>query len=67
VRAVMMTNLVKSTQDCNEVSNNGQLPEQLLTPAVSLLSILRAPRQSDLTRKQKLAMNPPYINIHLLE
>ena len=37
--------------ECNETNNDDDLPSQPSTSAVSLLSVLKAPRLSDLARK----------------
>jgi len=47
--------VASADQDCNEVNNEDRNSS---TSAVSLLSILKAPRLSDLSRKRKVVVNP---------
>ena len=46
----------QSDQDCNEINTEKRSTS---SSAVSLLSILKAPRLSDLSRKRKVVLNPP--------
>ena len=50
--------VLSADQDCSE-ANNEDRNSSSSSSAVSLLSVLKAPRLSDLCRKRKVAINPP--------